>query len=352
MLVRELKLRPSRKLEETLSSWLWHLTGVYNFGIRKIDRNARDKIYFSSFDFSNLIANHSKLMEIPSHTMQATLMVAYTAWKRCFKKLAKKPKLKGVRNKLRSISFPDPISASKISNNKVRLPGLGGIRYFKQELPNGKIKQGRIVKKASGWYLQLLIETTHTFKVCNTTNKVGIDTGFKHLAVLSDGTKYDNPRNFVAGQERLAQAQRGNRNKLAARLHERVANRRRDNNHKVSKEIVQNYAEIYVTNDRLKGQAKRFGKSIGDAGISQLRNFISYKSDNHGRKFGLVASPFTTMTCSACGSLTGPKGLIGLAVRFWECSACGAYHDRDINSSMVVLNTGVGTTHEVSHATA
>jgi transposase len=65
----------------------------------------------------------------------------------------------------------------------------------------------------------------------------------------------------------------------------------------VSRRIVENYSEIYCTNDNLKGQAKKFGKSVGDAGISQLRQFISYKSDNHGRRFGLVDSAKTTMTC-------------------------------------------------------
>jgi len=350
MLVRELKLKPSKKLEETLSSWLWNLTSVYNFGIRKIELNAGNKIYFSPFDFANLLSNHSDKLEIPSHTLQATLLVAYNAWKRCFKKQARKPKLKGVRNKLRSIPFPDPIPESRFENNKVKIYGLGRVKYFKQSLPKGRIKQGRIVKKASGWYLQLTIDAKHTFKVHDTEKKVGIDTGFKHLAILSDGTKYENQRNFIKGQERLAQAQRGNRTKLVGRLPEKIANRRKDYNHKVSKEIVQNYKEIYITNDNLKGQAKRFGKSVGDAGIRQLRNFTIYKSENHNRKCGLVDSHKTTMTCSNCWSLTGPTGLSELAVRSWECSVCGTVHDRDINSAMVILKIGAGTAHEVCYA--
>jgi putative transposase len=349
MLVRELKLKPNKKLEATLNEWLWCLTGVYNFAIKKIELNAKDRIYFSKLDFGNLLANHSDRMQIPSHTIQATLMIAYTAWQRCFKKLAGKPKLKGAHNKLRSIVFPDAIPVSRFAGNKVRLPGIGGIKYFKQELPAGKIKQGRLVKRASGWHLQLTIDTTHTFKVCDTDKKVGIDTGFKHLAVLSDGTKYANQRNLIRAQDRVAQAQRGNRKQLVARLHERVSNRRKDYNHKVSREIVHHYAEVYITNDHLVGQAKRFGKSIGDAGISQLRRFIAYKSDNHGRKCVLVDSRYTTMTCSICGSRSGPTGLSGLAVRSWVCTDCGSVHDRDVNSAMVILKTGLGASHEVFH---
>jgi transposase len=129
---------------------------------------------------------------------------------------------------------------------------------------------------------------------------------------------------------------------LTARLHERIKYRRRDYNHKISRFIVEDYSEIYITNDNLRGQSKIFGKSVSDAGISQLRQFISYKSDIHSRKFVLVDSKHTTMTCSVCGSLTGPTGLDKLAVRNWECSVCGVQHDRDINSAKVILNFGLG----------
>jgi putative transposase len=85
-----------------------------------------------------------------------------------------------------------------------------------------------------------------------------------------------------------------------------------------------------------------FGKSVGDAGISQLRNFIIFKGDIHGRTVKLVDSKFTTMTCGNCWSLTGPTGLAGLRVRFWVCTDCGSELDRDINSANVILKVGAG----------
>ena len=345
MITRELKLKLTKTQEDILFSWLMSLVAIYNWGLSKIERKAEIGEYYSEKDFCNLLANHSKKMGMPSHTIQAILDRAWSAWDRCFKKLGRKPRFKSVvYNKIRSIPFPDPIKSYSINCEKKRimLPGIGSVRFHKQEIPEGKIKRALIVKKASGWYLQLTIEAKQAFSVKVTDKQVGIDTGFKHLVVLSDGTKIENQRNYVKGQERLAQAQRGGRKKLTARLHEKTANRRKDYNHKVSREIVDNNAEIYCTNDNLKGQAKKFGKSIGDAGISQLRQFISYKSDNHGRKFVLVDSKKTTMTCSDCGALTGPQGWAGLSVRFWECSCCGARHDRDINSANVILKIGLG----------
>lgn len=342
MLVREIKLKPNKSQTAKLEEWLWCLTGVYNWVSRKIELDAKDKLYYRKLKLQNGLPNVSKKIGIPSHTIQATILQAYSAWDRCFKKVSKQPKLKSVHNKLRSICFPDMLKRSRISNNRISLPGIKEIRYFKQGLPEGTIKQARIVRRASGWYCQLVIDTVYTFPVKEITYPVGIDTGFKDLAILSNGDKFSNHREFVKGQKRLAQAQRGKRRKLVGRLYERISNRREDYNHKVSRKIVENFSEIYITNDNLRGQAKIFGKSVYDAGISQLRQFISYKSGIHSRKCVLVDSKNTTLTCSNCGAKTGPTGLSGLKVRTWGCRACGAQHDRDVNAAKVVLKAGLG----------
>lgn len=340
MINRQLKLKLTKKQEKMLDEWLLSCASIYNFGLRKIELNAINKMYFGKKDFNNLLANHSSKIGIPSHTIQAVLMQVYNAWNRHFTKKGGKPKLKGIHNKLRSIPFPDLIKAPK--DNKIALPMLGKLRFFKQDIPEGKIKCSRIIKKASGWYLQIVIDANHIFPIKETDEKVGIDTGIKHLAILSTGEKYCNKRFFVKSQKRLAQAQRAKNKQLVSRLNERIANQRKNYNHKVSREIIQNYKEIYVTNDNLKRQAKLFGGPINYAGIFQLKRFIIYKGDNHNRLVSLVDSAYTTMTCSNCGALTGPTGLSQLAVRNWECNNCGVVHDRDINSACVVLNFGLG----------
>jgi len=344
MIVRTLKLRLNKSQEKQLEQWLWNLTGLYNWGLKKIEHNAQNKIFYSAFDFVNLIAGYSKRMKIPSHTMQGTLSQVYSSWQRCFRKIAKKPKLKGQRNKLNSIPFPDSIKEPK--NNKIGIPGLGKVRYHKQELPNAKIKCGRILKKSSGWYLCLWLDTDNKFKVKDTNKVVGIDPGFSTLLTLSDGIKIENPRELRKGAKRLAQAQRGHNKKLVARLQEKQSNRRNNRNHKISRKLVENYKTIYYSDDNLKSIAKYFGKSVSEASLGDLINKMTYKSKVCGRELKSVNSKFTTMTCSTCGSLTGPSGLNGLEVRHWECCACGAQHDRDLNSSYVILNVGAGIAHE------
>src|SRR5215469_10873838 len=113
MVQYQLKLRMTKGQEAECTRWLYHLASVWNWAVRKVELNAQDQIYFAKKEFQNLLANHSEKLGIPSHTIQGILCTVFDAWQRCFQKLAGKPRLKGVRNKLTSIPFPDPIGAPR-----------------------------------------------------------------------------------------------------------------------------------------------------------------------------------------------------------------------------------------------
>jgi putative transposase len=344
MLQYQLKLRPCRAQEQTCDQWLYHLASVYNFAVRKIELNAKDKIYFSKNDFQNILANHGAKLGIPSHTIQGVLCTVFDAWKRCFKKIGGKPRLKGMRNKLTSIPFPDPIKAPK--GNRITLPGLGSVRFHKQEIPEGKIKCGRLVKRASGWYLCLFIDAQPKVIERLAFGQIGIDPGFSHLLTTSDGEVIEHPRELEAAAQRLAQAQRGHDKKLAARIQERIANRKKDRNHKITTKLVSENALIVWSKDNHRGIAKRFGKSVSSSAHAQIRQQLSYKMPISGGTFIETASKDSTKTCNECGKPTGPTGLAGLSVRQWRCSACGADHDRDVNAARNTLFAGAGCAHE------
>jgi transposase len=344
MIQRQLKLRLTSKQEHQLTEWLWHLTGVWNWAIRKLELDARDRVYYTPKAFHNLLAGHSAKLGIPSHTLQGTLTTAYTARRRWRKKLAKRPKLKGQRNKLTSIPFPDPLKAPV--GNTIGVPGIGRVRFHKQPLPEGRIKGARLVKRASGWYLCLFIDAAPQAIPATGDAQAGIDPGFRHLLTLSSGEKISHPRELEETAKRLAQAQRGQRMKLAARLQERLANRRKDRNHKLSRQLVATHACLVWSKDRHQALARAFGKSVASSGHAQLRAMLAYKCTASGRRFVEVPSTFSTKTCSACGSLSGPPGYTGLSVRQWVCDVCGTAHDRDVNAAVNTLVAGVGTTHE------
>jgi putative transposase len=347
MIQVQLKLRLCKKQEQVCDQWLYHLASVYNFAVRKIELNAKNKIYFSRKEFQNILAGHSQRLGIPSHVLQGVLCTVYDAWTRCFKKIAGKPRLKGARNKLTSIPFPDPIKTPK--GNRITLLGLGSLRFYKQELPEGKIKCGRLIKRASGWYLCLFIDAEPKKIERIAFGKIGIDSGFKDLLVLSTGEKIGHPRELEAAALRLAQAQRGHRVKLAARIQERIANRKKDRNHKLSRRLVAENIFIAFAKDNIKGIAKRFGKSVASSAHGQLRRMLSYKMPKSGGTYVEPDSKFSTMTCNECGGLFGPTGYAGLKVRQWVCKGCGAAHDRDVNAAINTLIAGAGCAHEVAY---
>ena len=338
MIQTQVKLRLSVTKERQLNDWLFMLTGVHNWAVRKIEQDAADGIYYSGMELQNLLAGHSKKMGIPSHTLQGMLAQAHTAWQRCFKKIGGKPKLKGNRRKLNSIPFPDPIRAPE--GNHIRVPGIGMLRFHKQALPDGKIKCGRIVKRASGWHLCLFIDAERKPIKRKASGTIGIDPGFKDLIVTSDGEKAPHPKELQGSVKRLGQAQRGINRKLVARLHERIKNQRKDRNHKLSLRLVQENSLIVFSKDNIKGIASKFGKSVASSGHAELRNQIAYKSLAGGTRYVEVSSKNSTKTCSACGALSGPSGFSGLAVRQWTCG-CGATHDRDINAAVNTLLLGL-----------
>lgn len=350
MIQTQIKLRLSPKDAATLDSWLWNLTGVWNWAVRKIELDAKDGIYYSPKDFQNLLANHGEKMGIPSHTLQGMLAMAHSAWKRCLQKSANKPRLKGKQNRLKSIPFPDPFRAPK--DGRIAIPGVGRIRFHKQDIPEGKIKCGRMVQRASGWYLCLFMDAPPNKIERTAHGQIGIDPGFMNLLTISDGEVIDHPRELETGALRLAQAQRGHDRKLTARLQERQSNRRKDRNHKLSGRLVAENVLIGFSADHHQGVARKFGKSVASSSHYQLRQMLSYKSPTSGTKYVEVDSPFSTMTCSHCGARTGPTGWGGLAVRQWRCTECGTLHDRDVNAARNTLLAALGTSVERSYAPA
>lgn len=340
MIQVQLKLRPTPRQERVLTRWIYHLTPVWNWAVKRIERDAALGVLPSALTFRDSLKRHGTKMGVPQDALCGTLWTAYTAWQRCFKRLSKRPRFKGRRNRLNSIPFAHGTS---IVNDRVLIPVLGRARFHKQQIPAGHVSQLRLVKRASGWYACLFIqaETVPIQRVSE--GVIGIDPGFKNLLTLSNGEKIEHPREMEAAAQRLAQAQRGGNRRLAARISERIANQRKDRNHKPSRRLVSENIFIAFSADRHSAIARRFGKSVASSGHHQLRSMLSYKSSRTGDTIYVEPdSKNSTMRCSNCGALTGPTGLRGLAVRQWACSGRGSLHDRDTNSAINAFIDGAG----------
>jgi len=175
------------------------------------------------------------------------------------------------------------------------------------------------------------------------TGEVGIDLGLKDFAALSTGEKVEAPRIYRQIEAQLAVAQRAGDHRRVKALHAKAGNARRDFHHKLSTRLCREYAFIAVGDVNAEALSKtRLAKSVLDAGWSAFRNMLRYKAET----FVEVDERFTTQTCSSCGALPPerPKGIAGLGVRTWDCSFCGAVHDRDVNASRNILKAGRSVT--------
>ena len=164
---------------------------------------------------------------------------------------------------------------------------------------------------------------------------------------MSDGRKIACPRFLRRAEKKLRRAQRalsrkqeGSRNRdkarvKVARAHARVADARRDFCHQLSTALIRDNQAVAVEDLAVSGLARtRLARSVHDAGWSAFVAMLEYKARLYGRAFHRIGrfEP-TSQRCSACGVKDGPKPL---HVREWQCGACGAQLDRDVNAAVNV----------------
>lgn len=211
-----------------------------------------------------------------------------------------------------------------------------------REIPSeAKILTGSFAENAPGqWFLNITLALPDNQSL-PAEKQIGIDLGLKDLATCSDGTKIERSRFYRDLEPKLAIAQRARKKRQVKAIHRRIANRRKDKNHKVSTDIAKMYGLIMVGDVSSSKVAKtRMAKSVLDQGWSDLRAMLSYKAIGRRGIFLEVKEANTTRTCSFCGSRTGPKGVAELGMRDWVCETCGTEHDRDLNASLNILRLG------------
>lgn len=228
-----------------------------------------------------------------------------------------------------------------VDQDKFTLLGFCAHFWKSRDIP-GRVKSGNISQDSRGrWYLNLVVEECDT-RLCG-TGEVGIDPGQTVLATCSDGTTYVGGHFYRRAEASVVKAQRDNKKRRVKAIHAKTANRRRDEAHKVSNELVSKNRLIAVGDVSAKKLAKtRMAKSSLDASWTMLRTFLKYKAIARKGVYVLVNEANTTRTCSVCREIpdSAPKGVKGLALREWVCSCCGSHHKRDLNAALNILRLG------------
>lgn len=209
-------------------------------------------------------------------------------------------------------------------------------------LENYKLRAGNFAQDSKGdWYLNIAVEVAPVLLDPAPTGEVGIDLGLKTFATLSNGEKVENPKFYEFLEPRIAMAQKAKKRGLRSTLAKKVKNRRKDFLHKLSNKLTKENRLIVVGNiDTQLFQRGVCSKQVNDAGWSFFKRMLEYKAIRHQAIFVCIKEYWTSLTCSVCKSRTGPQGSVGLKIREWTCSSCGASHDRDINAAKNILALG------------
>src|SRR6266487_3657699 len=183
--------------------------------------------------------------------------------------------------------------------------------------------------------------------------QVGLDLGLKSMLITSDGHTYGNPKFFAKNEKKLAKAQRrharakkGGKNRRkaqlkVARIHARMADRRKDYQHKLSTQIIRENQVVCVESLSVKNmlQNHSLAKAISDVGWSEFIRQLAYKAEWYGRTLVRIDKWYpSSKRCFDCGHILDS---LTLDVRHWICPECGVSHDRDLNAAKNILAVGL-----------
>jgi putative transposase len=352
------RLYPEASQIQCLAKTFGSVRFVYNKLLEmRIKAYQRRKESLSCFECNKRIKSILKkaypwLGEVNSQALQMASRNLDTAYKNFFqRKEAGFPRFKK-RSGRQSFQCPQNCKVD-FQKQELYVPKVGLVPCVFHRRFKGDVKMVTIVKEPSGKYFaKVLVETTavpHPVgKPILRETTVGIDLGIKTLAVCSNGMEFPNHKHLAESEKKLARLQRdlsrkakGSRNRekariQVARIHEKIANQRKDTIEKATSMIVDdNQVDAVCMEDlNVKGMVRNFklAKSIVDASFGFFRMRMEQKCRERGKSFVLAPRFYaSSKTCNTCK--TTYRNL-PLSVREWICPSCGKLVERDRNASL------------------
>lgn len=340
---------------------------IYNWGL-----NEKAKAYketgknISCFSLQKLVTQLKKkeeyiwLQEVHSQPLQMALRNLDNAYTNFFKGKSKFPNFKK-KHRNQSYQYPQGV---KLNDNKIYLPKIGWVHFFKHRECLGKIKTVTVSMAPTGRYFVSVLcdtglEKPKKVSVQNCTT-VGVDLGIKVFGYTSDNEIFENQKYLIktlkklrVEQRSLARKQKGSKRRenqrlVVAKLHEKVCNRRKDFLHKVSTYLVKKYNTVVLEDLGVSNMLKnpKLAKYICDVGWRSFRTMIEYKCEWYGKNM-IVINRFapSSKMCNHCGHINKD---LRLNHRTWTCQNCQTTVERDFNAAKNIKDFGLGTKPVVS----
>lgn len=329
-----------------------------------------DKIQAYKQDGINLKTNPASYKVDNPWLKEVDSLALTSVWKQlnqAYNKFFKEPKVGFPKFKSKKLVKQSYITnnqpksqAIRLENSYIRLPKLGLVKIkLHRKLPeNYEIKSVAVSCTPTGkFYASINVEYDYIVPktLLNTEKSVGLDYQSNGLFVDNQGNQPNYPKYFRLTEAKLAKAQRklshmkyGSNNyhkqKLkVAKIHEKIANQRKDFLHKLSYDFANKYDYVFVEDIDLRSiaQVGHFGKSTHDNSFGMFRTFLIYKLVDQGKVFHKIDKWFpSSKTCSVCGCYHADI-VTDLSIREWTCPDCGTKHNRDINAAINIHNRGI-----------
>jgi putative transposase len=253
------------------------------------------------------------------------------------------------RKRTKYQSFTLKQAGYSLTGNRLRI-GKQQYRFFKSRDIEGRIKTLTVKRDSLGnIFFVFVTDAEHQTCRAATTEIAGMDFGLKDFLTISDGIKEPAPQTLKQSLSQLAKAsralggkQKGSNNrrkarKNLARLHRRIANRRKDFHFKLARKLAHRYNGIAIEDLNRSGMKALWGRKVSDLGFASFVSILEHQAAKAGCSVVKVDRWFpSSKLCSSCGTIYEQ---LSFRDRGWACD-CGAIHDRGLNAAINIQRAG------------
>lgn len=356
-----------KKINQTIGTCRY----IYNFYLAtQKERYEHGEKFQSAIDFSKWLNNDylpyhenmSWIKEVSSKSVKQSIINAYGAYQRFFKKQSKFPRFKKKgKSDVKMYFVKNNPKDCACERHRINIPTLGWVRLKeKGYIPTTKsglvIRSGTVSEKAGRYYVSVLVDVPQKDIEKSTNQGMGIDLGIKDLAICSNKQVFENinkskevkrlEKKLKREQRSLSRMYENNKKgestqkniqkqkRKVQRIHHRLDNIRTDYINKTIAKIVKtkpSYITIEDLNISGMMKNKHLSRAISQQKLYEFRTKLTNKCHQNNIELRIVDRWFpSSKICNCCGNV---KKDLKLSDRTYIC-VCGYVADRDYNASL------------------